>query len=463
MFNKENLSDLAGKYAGQLPRYTSYPTAVELRPTESDSEVVETLRDLRAETKTVSIYVHIPFCPSLCYFCACNKVITKEHEPRQNYLETLEREAKRLVDVSGIDTIPAVQVHLGGGSPSSLDCAQLRQLNSILGENLLLDCSVEKSIEVDPRDLSPDKIEALGALGFQRISFGVQDFDRGVQEYVNRVQPYDLTANTVAAFRNLGTRSVNLDLIYGLPGQTAESFAKTLEQVLTIRPNRIALYGYAHVRQKVKVQKTLEKYGLPSPEERLELFTNALFALQAAGYIYIGLDHFALPDDELAVACANNTLRRNFMGYTTVKGDCLIGLGASSISDTGSMLYQQALNVDEYTNRVGTGSIPVARQLHRSAEDRLRAFIIERVMCSGSIELAELEGAFPSYPDLKEVFSSGLAQLNELSADGLVEIGERSLRVTELGRIFLRQIASVFDAYLPEHVQAQKPAFSQSV
>lgn len=456
--NKDSLEAFSKKYSGRLPRYTSYPTALELKNC-TDTDPVEKVL-VTASSRPLSLYIHLPYCPSLCYFCACNKIISTDEQKRREYLDYLALEVDRLVETAG--KLSLSQIHLGGGSPSFLNEEELEILDRLVSSGFRLTDNCNRSIEVDPRTFSAEKAKKLVSSGYNRFSLGVQDFDPAVQKIINRIQPYELTRDTIVDLRELGITSINLDLIYGLPGQNIDSFSTTLDQVCELRPERIALFGYAHVNWKVKVQHVFEKHGLLDSETRLKLFTLATEKLLVEGYEYIGLDHFALPEDELNIARKEGTLRRNFMGYTTDDGAGVLGIGISSISDIEGILYQNDTSLSAYHENLKARKLPVAKILERSVDDRIRAYIIERLMCDCKLNLPELMKKFPEAETLPQIFAEGISRLEEYEKDGLVSCSSESIKVTFTGRFFLRHIAAAFDAYLKKHENNNK-TFSQAV
>ncbi len=448
------------RFAGSLPRYTSYPTAVELKQAQDDQLARVALQT--CQTKPVSLYVHLPYCKSLCYFCACNKIISEDSADKDSYLDYLERECA-LIQKINKEKLLIADLHLGGGSPSYLNISQLKRLHQILRDHFDLRQARELSIEIDPRTFDREKAALLKSLGFSRASLGVQDFDAVVQEAVNRIQPLVMTQESCRFLKEAGFTGVNFDLIYGLPEQTLAGFRSTLEEVLKLRPDRIALYGYAQVPWKKKVQNVFNKLHLPTPEERLEIFQMAVAMLSGAGYEYIGLDHFALPEDELSLALRSGKLRRNFMGYTTFAGSGILALGVSAISDLGGTLYQNAPELEKYQAQIAAGRLPVAKILVRTAEDLVRATLIERVMCDVVLDLDQLGLTPAAAARAAEILHEAQSNLLEFEEAGLLRLQPTGFTVTELGRFFLRNIAAVFDAYLPLHAAGGKRVFSQAV
>lgn len=440
--------ELLARYDIPGPRYTSYPTAdrfVEAFGPEEYGRFLDQRRDGVAATAPLSLYVHIPFCESLCYYCACNKIITRHHERAQPYLRYLSREVD--LHLQHIGPGQAVsQLHLGGGSPTFLSDAELAELMQMLRRAFRLVPGGEYSIEIDPRTVDAARLEQIAALGFNRISFGVQDFDPEVQKAVHRVQPYEQVAALMEAARRIGFESVNVDLIYGLPRQTPESFERTLEQVVQIQPDRIALYAYAHLPERFKPQRRIHSAELPPAANKVLMLARSLDAFTDAGYVYIGMDHFARPNDALAVAKRQGRLHRNFQGYST-QPDCdLIALGVSAIGRVGASYSQNAKTLEEYCDHLDHGRFPVVRGLALSRDDLLRRSVIMAIMCQGevlfeSVELAHLI-------DFRSYFSAELEALKGLEEQGLVRLTNDSVVVTPQGWFFVRAVAMVFDRYL---------------
>ena len=459
---------LIAKYAVSGPRYTSYPTAVEFTNSFTKADWLSCLAEEFAAGSSaggVSLYVHLPFCKSLCYFCACNKVITKDRSVTGPYLAALDREFElyqRNFESAGVSQVPAAgQFHWGGGTPNFLTPEEMKLVFRSAVDRFNLASDADVSIEVDPRTTTNDQVEVLAELGFNRISLGVQDFDPAVQEAINRVQSVECTEQVVEWARSAGFGSVNIDLIYGLPLQHPANFRRTIDQVMAIRPERIALYGYAHVTWLTKVQRTLEREHLPSPQERIGLFLDAVDQLTAAGYVHIGMDHFALPGDGLSLALASGSLNRNFMGYSTIRGSRLLGFGASSISSLGNSFAQNTKDITEYQNKMAAGEFAVERGLARSYDDQLRGDLIELLMCQGRISINDFENKWRI--DFFKYFAASATELEVLMADGLVAFDRQTITVTPLGRFFQRNIAMIFDAYLTQHRSGPKKVFSQAL
>jgi len=432
------------------PRYTSYPTADRFVEAFGPANYAQALAR-RASGATVggrpplSIYVHIPFCESVCYYCACNKVITRHHERAAEYLEVLAQEVALNVAVLGSGQAVS-QLHLGGGTPTFLSDAELSGLMAMLQRSFLLAPGAEISIEVDPRTASPDRLRHLASLGFNRLSFGVQDFDADVQQAVHRVQPYESVRDLIAAAREIGFDSINADLIYGLPRQTPESFARTVDQVAGLRPDRIALYAYAHLPTRFKPQRRIIVEQLPPPEHRVQMLGGAISGFIAQGYTYIGMDHFALPGDSLAVAKRQGRLHRNFQGYST-QPDCdLIALGVSAIGSMGASYSQNAKTLDEYYDAIRQGQFAVVRGLSLTRDDLVRRAVVMALMCQGRLEFESIELAH--LIRMADYFKPELEELAELQKLGLCTLTPDAVQVTSTGWYFVRAVAMVFDRFL---------------
>ena len=430
------------------PRYTSYPTADRFVEAYTADDYAQALRHRsqgQVSLLPLSLYVHIPFCESLCYYCACNKIITKHHDRGAHYLDYLTREVTLHVAQLGSGQSVS-QLHLGGGTPTFLSDDELARLMAMLRAHFNLVPGGEYSVEVDPRTVDADRLQALARLGFNRISFGVQDFDPEVQKAVHRIQPAARVFELVEQARQIGFESVNVDLIYGLPRQTPESFARTLAQVQALRPDRIALYAYAHLPERFKPQRRIAAAELPDAAGKVSMLASALAAFEQAGYVYIGMDHFALPDDALAVARQQGRLHRNFQGYST-QPDCdLIALGVSAIGRVGATYSQNAKTLDEYCDRIDQGRLPVTRGLALGRDDLARRAVIMALMCQGQVLFESIELAWAL--DFRRYFASEMAQLAALQEQGLVTIDAQGVQVTSEGWYFVRAVAMVFDRYL---------------
>lgn len=442
-------TDLLRRFDLNGPRYTSYPTADRFVEAFTAEEYVQALAQRQtvaaAMALPLSLYVHIPFCESLCYYCACNKIVTKHHDKATAYLRYLSREVDlHLAHLGGGQTVS--QLHLGGGTPTFLSDDELRSLMSMLRRSFHLLTGGEYSIEVDPRTVDAGRLALLAELGFNRLSFGVQDFDPAVQKAVHRVQPAEQVFALMAAARQQGFESVNVDLIYGLPLQTPESFDRTLAQVAQLKPDRVALYAYAHLPERFKPQRRIVPAELPSGSAKIAMLSRSLAAFDAAGYVYVGMDHFALPTDALAVAKRQGRLHRNFQGYST-QPDCdLIALGVSAIGRVGATYSQNAKTIEEYYDHLDQGRLPVVRGLAVSRDDLVRRAVIMALMCQGVLQYESIELAF--LIDFRSYFARELEALQELVEQGLVVVNGQSIEVTAQGWFFVRAVAMVFDRYL---------------
>ncbi|MDI1272871.1 oxygen-independent coproporphyrinogen III oxidase [Polaromonas sp.] len=441
--------DLLQRFDVPGPRYTSYPTADRFVEAFTAADYGQALVQRRTGpaglTMPLSLYVHIPFCESLCYYCACNKIITKHHNRAVSYLRYLSREIDlHTAQLGQGQTV--TQLHLGGGSPTFLSDDELRELMAMLRRSFTMVPGGEYSIEIDPRTVDGSRLRALADMGFNRLSFGVQDFDPDVQKAVHRVQPYEQVSELMAQAREVGFDSINVDLIYGLPRQTPESFARTLAQVAQLKPDRIALYAYAHLPERFKPQRRIVSADLPGAAAKVAMLSQSLAAFMAAGYVYIGMDHFALPNDALAVAKRQGRLHRNFQGYST-QPDCdLIGLGVSAIGRIGATYSQNAKTMEEYCDHLDQGRLPVVRGLALNRDDLARRAVIMALMCQGQVLFESVELAW--LLDFRSYFAAELEQLRSLADAGLVLLDESGIQVTAQGWFFVRAVAMVFDRYL---------------
>lgn len=431
------------------PRYTSYPTADRFVEAFTASDHGQALDDRRSRAESsaapLSIYVHIPFCESLCYYCGCNKIITRQHNRATSYLAYLEREVELYTERLGKGRAVS-QLHLGGGTPTFLSDAELGGLMEMLRRHFDIVAGAEMSIEVDPRTVDPSRLSAMDALGFNRLSFGVQDFDPAVQKAVHRIQPAAQVFELVSWARALGFESINVDLIYGLPKQTPESFARTIRQVQELRPDRIALYAYAHLPERFKPQRHIALADLPGAADKASMLADAMAGFQDIGYRYIGMDHFALDNDSLAVASREGRLHRNFQGYSTQPDRDLVGLGVSAIGAIGATYSQNAKTLEEYRDLLDQGRFPVTRGLALNRDDLARRAVIMAIMCQGQVWFESVELAWVL--DFKTYFAPEMERLRELENDGLVVLSEGGIEVTQEGRFVLRAVAMVFDRYL---------------
>ena len=453
--------ELARKYSRPGPRYTSYPTAPQFS---TDIGAQDYLQELSSpevpKSPEISLYFHLPFCRSRCYFCACNVIITHRREQIAGYLELLKKE---LDLVAGhMDPGRTVgQLHWGGGTPTYLTADEIRDLMGHIRHRFTFSDDAEISVEIDPRELSEDQAEALAEMGFNRASCGLQDFDEQVQKAINRIQPYEQTQRVLELLRKHGIEQVNLDLIYGLPHQSVESFARTLEEVLTLEPHRLAIYSYAYVPWLKKSQTMIDEAWLPGPEVKLEMLAHIIATLTTTGnMVFIGMDHFARPDDELAIALKNGALHRNFQGYSTRGGLDMIALGITSIGQTSNTYIQNHKQISRYRESLDKGQLPTERGIRLTGEDHLRRRVIQDIMCRFELNLPDLEQAFNL--DFRDHFAPELKALAPFEADDLlVDEGDR-LVVTEQGRLFIRNIAMTFDAYLPKNGGGQAVATSDT-
>lgn len=460
------MQELLQKYSTTGPRYTSYPTA----PTWQDSYnaavhesvIRETNDPQKPNPHPLSIYTHLPFCEHRCLFCGCNVVITQQRDQAEKYLGYLFKEIETVAGWMDC-TRPVVQFHWGGGTPTYLSEEQMARLFQFQTQHFQLMPDAEVAIEVDPRVTTNSQITVLKELGFNRISLGVQDFNPQVQETVQRIQPLDMTTATVEHCRALGFEGLNFDLIYGLPYQNVASFEKTIREVIALNPDRIALYNYAHVPWLSPHQNQIPNESLPEAETKFNILQSALLMLTEAGYLYIGMDHFAKPHDELSQALKNGTLHRNFMGYTVQRGQVpsdLYGFGVSAISGLQGQFAQNWRKLSQYYDALDSGQIPTMRGYILSPEDILRQQVILHILCQGSICFDDFNKRFSI--DFKSHFKDSISKLEAMAPDGLVDINESGFIVTPLGRLFSRNIAMPFDAYLPQ-MTGEKPTFSKTV
>lgn len=447
--------ELLHKYNVPGPRYTSYPPAPFWSDVIGPVDYEQVIKETNGKNPPVplSLYFHLPFCEQLCYFCGCTTVITgKNHSLERPYLETIKKEVSWLG--ARLDRQrPVVQFHLGGGTPTYFTEGHLDELMDHVRTFFKFDAQAEVGVEIDPRVTTVAHLAALRRAGFNRVSMGVQDFDPTVQETINRVQPFKDTKALFDAAKKLGFESINMDLIYGLPHQTPESFRKTAEQILSIGPDRLAVYSYAHVPWMKRYQEAFAA-ALPSERQKYDIFLMALEMFTAAGLEYIGMDHFARPDDELAAARKNRTLWRNFQGYTTKAGTDLFGMGMSAISQVGGNFFQNEKDLRVYQEKVSTGHPSIIRGYRLSKDDRVRSRVIQNLLCHAVVVKADIEKEFGIAFD--DYFSEALKNLSELITDGLVEVSDSEIRPTPTGRIFLRNIAMPFDAYLPKEAGARR-------
>ena len=452
-------TDLIHRYDLAGPRYTSYPTAVQFDSQVGTFDLLHALRDSRKAVRPLSLYVHVPFCANICYYCACNKVITKDRGRAQAYLQRLEQEIQ-LVACHLDPKQPVEQLHFGGGTPTFLSHDELRQVMGRLRQHfhLLDDDSGDYGIEIDPREADWATMGLLRELGFNRVSIGLQDLDPEVQRAVNRLQSLEETRAVIDAARTLQFRSINIDLIYGLPKQTPEAFAQTINEVISLQPDRLSVFNYAHLPERFMPQRRINTSDLPSPAAKLEMLERTIAQLTAAGYRYIGMDHFALPDDELAIAQEEATLQRNFQGYTT-HGHCdLIGLGVSAISQIGELYCQNDSDITQYQRTLASGQLATARGLLCNQDDRIRREVIQQIICNLNLPFAHIEQAFNI--DFRGYFAQQWPALQRMAADGLITLDHEQLTVLPAGRLLVRSVCMVFDGYLE---QASRQRFSRVI
>ncbi len=452
-----NLFDLAliKKYDRSGPRYTSYPTANNFSIfTQEDYQSQVALSNKRQGP--ISLYCHIPFCDTVCFYCGCNKVVTKDKAKAEPYLDALFKEidkqgalfdSKRLVE----------QMHFGGGTPTFLSNEQIIRLSEKLQSAFNFADQGEYSIEIDPRGVDEETIKSLAKARFNRISLGVQDFNVDVQKAVNRIQSFEQTKAVIDIARDNGFKSVSIDLIYGLPRQSVETFKETLNQVSELRPDRISLFNYAHLPELFKPQRRIDVLELPSADEKLAIFKYSMDFLLGQGYVYIGMDHFSLPEDPLAIAQQEGHLYRNFQGYST-HADCdIVGLGLSSIGQVGDSFSQNEKNIEQYYTRIEAGELPVIKGQLINPDDKVRRAVIMDLICHFELDFAKVEQAFDI--SFNDYFSESLAELAEMHKDGLIQLDERSIKVMEKGKLLIRNICMVFDAYLA----SSKTKFSKTI
>ncbi|MTD37481.1 oxygen-independent coproporphyrinogen III oxidase [Erwinia sp. CPCC 100877] len=441
---------LIQKYNYSGPRYTSYPTALEFSESFSEDDFTRAVE--RYPNRALSLYVHIPFCHKLCYFCGCNKVVTRQSHKADRYLDFLEREIRH--QASRFRERRVSQMHWGGGTPTYLNKAQISRLMGLLRENFHFNDDAELSLELDPREIELDMLDHLRAEGFTRLSMGVQDFNKEVQRLVNRDQDEEFIFALIARARALGFTSTNIDLIYGLPKQTPESFAFTLNKVAELSPDRLSVFNYAHLPTLFAAQRKIKEADLPSAQQKLDILQQTIASLTGAGYQFIGMDHFARPDDELAVAQRDGVLHRNFQGYTTQGDTDLLGLGVSAISMLGDGYAQNQKELKKYYQQVEEQGDALWRGLTLSRDDCIRRDVIKALICNFRLNFADIGRAWQL--DFHDYFAEDLALLAPLAQDGLVEMDDQGIQVTAKGRLLIRNICMCFDVYLRRKAKLQK-------
>ncbi len=461
LFNEE----LIKRYDTSGPRYTSYPTAVQFHEGFGESEYLawaENTNHISREATSptpLSLYFHIPFCDTVCFYCGCNKIATKDRTRAAPYLERVYKEIAQQAALFDGDRV-VQQLHWGGGTPTFISHEEMRELMHVSRAHFSFadDELGEYSIEIDPREVKQDTIALLRELGFNRMSLGVQDFDPVVQKAVNRIQTEEQTFAVLNAARDVGFKSVSIDLIYGLPFQTQESFAQTIEKILAVSPDRLSVFNYAHLPQMFKPQRRINEADLPAASEKLAILRNSMEQLAAAGYVYIGMDHFAKPTDELAIAQQKGTLYRNFQGYST-HSDCdLIAMGVTSISKVGNTYSQNVKTLDEYYAHIDANRLAIFRGIELDADDVLRREVISQLICHFGLDFQRIENAFGI--EFTNYFSTELQDLEPLAADGLLQLDHGSIQVLPPGRLLIRNICMVFDRYLR---QSKTQSFSKVI
>lgn len=455
--------DLCRQFDISGPRYTSYPTADRFAANPGAQLLVDALQERPAPDQPLSLYVHLPFCSTVCYYCGCNKVITKDHQKSSRYLDYLEREIDmQLASLNGSRSV--AQLHWGGGTPTFLSDDEMRRLMHILHTRFDFLPEGEYSIEIDPRSVDPKRAHLLAEMGFNRMSLGIQDFDPLVQKAVNRIQTFEQTRDVLLAAREAGFKSVSVDLIYGLPRQTLEGFRATLEKTLSLAPDRIALYSYAHLPQIFMPQRRIHDTELPKAEDKLSLMAMAIETLVEAGYVFIGMDHFARPDDELALAQQAGKLHRNFQGYSTHAELDLLAFGVSAIAKVGPVYAQNAKSLDEYYGDLDAGHLPVRRGYRMNDDDALRRAVIQELMCHFELDFDEVNADWSI--DFVSYFASALEALQPLVEAGLLSIDAKGIQVAPKGRLLVRIIAMAFDHYLQQdrlNAATGRPRYSRVI
>ena len=451
---------LINKYDRAGPRYTSYPTAPQFHANFKVEDYRAAALASNSTSRTLSLYFHIPFCDTVCFYCACNKIATKDRSLGTAYIDRLCREIALQSNLFASER-PVEQLHWGGGTPTFLSQDEMCKLMRVTREefNLVDDERGEFAIEIDPREANAETIQMLRKIGFNRLSLGVQDFDPNVQKAVNRIQTEDQTMTVIESARECGFRSVSIDLIYGLPLQSAKSFSQTLERVIEAGPDRLSVFNYAHLPELFKPQRRIDEAELPSPQEKLAILSQTIDQLLAAGYLYIGMDHFARPDDELARAQREGTLYRNFQGYST-HADCdLIAMGVTSISMIGPTYSQNVRTLEEYYKQVDAGELPLLRGIELSSDDLIRRDVITRLICHFGLQYRVVEDRWDLI--FREYFADDLQKLKVMQEDGLLEMDDQEIRILPRGRLLIRNICMAFDSYLPP--TKQQNSFSRVI
>lgn len=454
---------LLRKYDVNGPRYTSYPTAAQFATGFDGRQLLNAVYNGVEHIAPLSLYLHLPFCENICYYCACNKVVTRDRSVVRRYLDHLHKEMALLHLQLKMHHRPVMQLHWGGGTPTFLDAAEITELMHMTAQhfNLTRDPQRDYAIEIDPRTVDHEKIDLLRGLGFNRVSLGIQDFDPAVQKAINRIQSVAMVAGIVEYIRASGFRSLNFDLIYGLPGQNETTLEKTLDAVIRLSPERISYYNYAHLPERFLAQRAIDRLALPSAEQKIRMLSLITGKLTAAGYVFIGMDHFVKPDDSLALAQREGRLARNFQGYTIAKAQDLIGLGVSSISSYDRVYAQNATDLEAYYAALDDSQLPVAKGVILTDEDVLRRAVIQEILCQRRLDILALEQTFGV--NFHDHFADALAGLQAMASDGLLLISREQLRVTENGYPFLRNIAMVFDEYVQGHLANRTVRYSKTL
>jgi oxygen-independent coproporphyrinogen-3 oxidase len=451
--------DLIRKYNLSGPRYTSYPTVLQFTEAFDCDDYRSVAQASNSSGRPLSLYFHLPFCATLCYYCACNKIATRKRHRADEYLDYLVREIELQSELYASGR-PVTQLHWGGGTPTFLSDAQMTRLMDATRERFALADEREFSIEVDPREVRTETVATLASLGFNRMSVGVQDFEPAVQKAVNRIQSEAQTRRVIDAAREQGFRSLSIDLIYGLPFQTVDTFSRTLDRIVDISPDRLSIYNYAHMPHLFPAQERLHPNDMPSPQEKLRILELAIGKLTTAGYAYVGMDHFAKVTDELFKAQESGTLHRNFQGYSTHRDTDLIGMGVTAIGNIGEAFYQNLKTLDEYYARIDAGELAVAKGLRADPDDTLRRAVITELICYFELDFESFETRHGIR--FADRFADELIQLQRLSDDGLIELNESGIRVTDEGRLLVRHVCMAFDAYARQPIQ-DAPRYSRII
>ncbi len=448
--------ELIKKYNQPGPRYTSYPPANYFGTGQNEGELLKSISDSNREERDLSLYFHLPFCQSLCWFCGCNKIITTKQSGADSYIDYLEKEI--LLRKPHLNPSRKVaQLHYGGGTPTFFSADQLTRLGDIIFDNFTFSDNPEISIEIDPRSLTPDQPAVLRKQGFWRASLGLQDFNPIVQKAIHRIQPEKMTQNSVDWLRNAGFTSINVDLIYGLPHQTVKSFEETLDRAIALNPDRFAIFNYAHMPSIIPAQRIIDEAMMPEPEVKLDMLKLIIEKLSASGWVYVGMDHFARPEDELTIAQKEKTLQRNFQGYSTCAGIDIQAYGISSISQNETAYYQNHKKIEPWMNALDAGELPISRSYVLNNDDLIRRHVIMELMCNLELDYQGLSVELDI--DFKDYFSSELLSLKSFEDDRLLKLNENSLQVTTTGRLLIRNIAMTFDRFS----QNNKKLFSKTI